>query len=77
MSNPWGRVTSASYISTGCLRVDHSIGDTDYTASFTMNQSGIYCTLEGIYSTYCFIYCRNFSGGLVNGDFTFVLQRVG
>jgi len=71
----WGKVTSASWISTGCLRVNHEIGDKKYSATLTMNEAGIYATLEVVSEYYCLIYVRTFAGALKSGAITFVLTR--
>ena len=71
----WGRVTAEAYISTGCLRVDHTIGDKKYSATLTINEPGIYATLETVSEYYCLIYVRTFAGVLKNGAITFVLTR--
>lgn len=78
ISGAWGKYPpSGSYISTGCFKLDHGIGDLNYTAQLTINESGIYATLEAKYVNYCLIYVRTFSGTLINGAFTVVLQRTG
>jgi len=77
LSNTWGRVVSGSYISTGCFKLEHNLGETNYNVVSTPNQAGIYITLEGKYANYCLLYVRNFSGGLVDGLFEFVIQRTG
>ena len=71
----WGKVDSATWISTGCLRINHSIGDTNYNVATEMNQSGIYAYTAEKYNTYCIVYVKTFSGTLINGSFTFWLVR--
>lgn len=71
----WGRVTSASYISTGCLKAIHTVGDTNYNVAIELNQSGVYATVEGKYDNYCLIYVRTFAGNLTNAAITFWIVR--
>lgn len=71
----WGQNMESTYISTGCLRIDHNLGDTFYNVLFEINQAGIYATVEGKYDNYCIVYVRTFSGTLTNGNLTFWLVR--
>lgn len=71
----WGLIESTSYISTGCLRINHTVGDTNYNVAIELNQPGVYATVEGKYSNYCLVYVRTFSGALTNAALTFWIVR--
>jgi len=71
----WGLVESTSYISTGCLRINHTVGDTNYNVAIELNQSGVYTTVEAKYNNYCLVYVRTFAGALTNAALTFWIVR--
>jgi len=73
--NKWGRDTEATYISTGCLRIDHNLGETTYNVCFEIQQAGIYVSVEGKYANYCIIYVRTFAGVLTNANLAYWLVR--
>ncbi|MBV5343316.1 hypothetical protein JZU68_06795 [bacterium] len=75
MSGKWGKVDSAEWITTGCLRVNHTVGDTDYNVAIELNQAGVYAIVDGKYNNYCLIYVRTFAGALTNAAITFWIIR--
>jgi hypothetical protein len=68
----WGKDITVEWITTGVYKLTHNFGYYDYMVQITGNQAGVYFTCEGIYSNYCMVYCRNFSGTLVDADFTYL-----
>lgn len=75
MAAKWGCIESATWISTGCLRVNHSIGDTEYNVATEMSQDGVYVYVSEKRNTYCILYMKTFSGTLINGNFSLWLVR--
>ena len=74
--NIWGRIESTtSYISTGCLRINHTVGDTNYNVAFEYNVPGVYATVEAKYNNYCIVYVRTFGGAYASEPLTFWMVR--
>jgi len=56
-------------LSTGIYQVNHTLGHTNYTVHFTMNEQGAYAVLYEKTSTYFIVHIRNFSNALVDKRF--------